>query len=161
MILSFHVLFVRLSLKSSKLTRFHGTRWRVPFHNSLPSLGLNRVWRYAHSNCMFNWNSVWSHQQSHNKCCLMCMWFYVQLKWKTWSMQTWTDTKTTTVLISSFFWKFTFFLIVLFQRSIFFLLFWGKKNLNIMCFFEWNEFTIFCFWGAAIHCSWSRILKEF
>jgi hypothetical protein len=34
--------------------RFHGTRWRVPLHNSLPSLGLNRVWRYAHSNCMFN-----------------------------------------------------------------------------------------------------------
>ncbi|PLW24674.1 hypothetical protein PCASD_07563 [Puccinia coronata f. sp. avenae] len=34
--------------------RFHSTRWRVPLHNSLPSLGLNRVWRYAHSNCMFN-----------------------------------------------------------------------------------------------------------
>jgi hypothetical protein len=34
--------------------RFHGTRRRVPLHNSLPSLGLNRVWRYAHSNCMLN-----------------------------------------------------------------------------------------------------------
>jgi hypothetical protein len=108
--------------------RFHGTRWRVPLHNSLPSLGLNRVWRYAHSNCMFNWNSVWSHQQSHNNCCLMCMWFYVQLKWKTWSMQTWTDTKRTTVLISSFFWKFTFCLLVLFQRSTFFYFFEAKKT---------------------------------
>ena len=47
------------------------------------------------------------------------------------------------------------------KKFFFFLLFWGKKNLNKMCFFEWNEFTIFCFWGAAIHCSWSRILKVF
>jgi hypothetical protein len=34
--------------------RFHGTRRQVPLHNSFPSLGLNCVWRYSHTNFMFN-----------------------------------------------------------------------------------------------------------